>query len=217
MIAFPLAVKFEEPVTFAPADWLIAPLALTVRLVAEIALRSIAFASVNVTVVPFAITVPKLLVDCVNEIANPLALKFDVPETFAAADCVIAPPVDRFRFVAEIVPSTIALLSVIETVVPFARIVAKLLGCVSVITSVDVKFAVPPETFADPVWVIPPPEPTVRFPAVIVPNTTEFVSVMEMVVPFASTVPKSLLDCVRAIAKPLALRFAVPETFAAAD
>ena len=84
-------------------------------------------------------------------------------------------------------------------------------------TSGDVKFAVPPETFADPDWVIAPPAPTVRLPAVVVPNTTAFISVIETVVPLAKTVPKSLLACVRAIAKPLALKFAVPETFADAD
>ena len=86
MIAYPLAVKFDEPVTFAPADWPIAPLALTVKLVAEIAPRIMAFESVTVTVVPFATRVPKSLPACVKSIAKPLALKFDVPETFAEAD-----------------------------------------------------------------------------------------------------------------------------------
>ena len=79
------------------------------------------------------------------------------------------------------------------------------------------KFAAPPDTFAEPVWVIAPPASTVKLLAVVVPNTTAFRSVIETVVPLPSTVPKSLLACVSVIAKPLALKLAVPETFADAD
>ena len=105
---------------------------------------------------------------------------------------MIAPPATTDRLPATIAPRSTPLISVIFTVVPFARIVPKLFVLfVRVTLPVLTKFAVPDETFAEPLCVMAPPAFTVRPVAIVVPRIKPFTSVIETVVPLATTVPKS--------------------------
>ena len=113
MIVKPLAVKFDNVVTLAPAVCEIAPPAVTVRLLAVISLRSTAPASTMVMSVPFAVRVPKLFVGSDRMIAFPVATRFDVSETitYVSGTCVIFPPADvKLKVMAEILPRIVELL-----------------------------------------------------------------------------------------------------------
>ena len=103
---------------------MIAPLAVTVRLVAVIKPRSMAPESVMLIFVPLARTVPKLFVELLSVIfpvetrlARPLTVRFP-PDA-----CVIAPPKEfTVRFVAVNRPSDVALELNRVTSLPFAVI-----------------------------------------------------------------------------------------------
>ena len=124
----------------------------------------------------------------------------------------MAPPPVTVRFVAEILPSIKELVSLIVTSVPLARTVPKLFPLLFRLTRpVDVKLAVPVETFAAPDCIISPPTVTVRFVAVIVPRSKALVSLIVTLVPLARTVPKSFVALIRVIL-PTATKFAVPLT-----
>ena len=162
--------------TFAAPVCVIAPPAETVSPVAFDVPRIKSFTSVIATAVPFARTVPKSF-DWLSVMAYPLAVKFDVPETLAAPDCVIAPLAVTVRLVAVIKPRSIAPESVTLTFVPHARTVPKLfVELLSVIFPVETIFARPLTVrFPPDACVIAPPnEFTVRFVAVNRPSDVEF-------------------------------------------
>ena len=113
MIVKPLAVKFDNVVTLAPALCEIAPPAVTVRLLAVISPRSTAPASTMVMSVPFAVRVPKLFVGTDIMMAFPVATRLDVPVTSTSVPRIwlIFPPADVIlKLVAEILPRIVELL-----------------------------------------------------------------------------------------------------------
>ena len=130
-------------------------------------------------------------------------VKFDELVTTASPDCDIEPFAMIVRLLAVMQLRMILLISEMETSVPFARIVPKLLEIfANSILAAEVKCEVPPLTFEKFDCVIfPPVVLTVRFDPEIDPSIKPSMdpSAMTILVPFATTVVKSLLTLSRVI------------------
>ena len=143
--------------------------------------RVTAFVSAMVIFVPQAVTVPKLFV-ALPRVTLPAAaeselMKLAVPVTEAAPVWVITPPALTVRFVAEIVPSVKALVSLTLIFVPLARMVPKLfVALVNVISLLATRLATP-VTLAALVCVREPVEFTVKF-VVLMAGKARFTPVM---------------------------------------
>ena len=86
----------------------------------------------------------------------PVACKSDVTDTLSTPEWVIDPLAITVRLFAEMLPSIMSLISVMEMSVPLARMVPKSLAWVSVIAPEELKWDVPVETFDASVCVIAP-------------------------------------------------------------
>ena len=130
-------------------------------------------------------------------------VKFDELVTTASPDCDIEPFAMIVRLLAVMQPKMILLPSEMETSVPFARIVPKLLEIfANSIVPAEIKFEVPPLIFEKFDCVIfPALVLTVRFDPKMGPSIKPSMdpSTMTILVPFATTVVKSLLTLSRVI------------------